>query len=158
MPEGDLKLDPRIGPFVTALLCERILEERDGVKTAVRIIDQLNRGAIGAPPPAVMEPFQQNLGLLIRLKAGIARGTQQVKTEIRNPSNEVIVTLNHPAPLAGPEDAGFDLVFNLMLEINQAGTWWFDIYIGQERWTRVPLRVVYLPQHVNVGQGHQAGH
>ncbi len=38
MPEQDLKNDPKTGPFVTALICERILEERDGVKTAVRII------------------------------------------------------------------------------------------------------------------------
>jgi hypothetical protein len=78
MPEGDLSLDPKLGPFVTALLCERIMEERDGVKSAIRIIDQLNRQAVGTPP-AKMEPFGYFLGLMIRLKAGAATFNADVK-------------------------------------------------------------------------------
>ena len=57
MPEPDLHIDPQIGPFISALLCERVLEEREGVKSAIRIIDQLNRQAGGTPPHATMESF-----------------------------------------------------------------------------------------------------
>ena len=148
MLESDLSLDPKIGPFVTALLCERVMEERDGVKSAIRIIDQLNRGAIGTPPPAIMEMFVHNLGLLVRLKAGAARGTIQVNVQIRKPSNKVFGEMSHPVHLPGPEDAGIDLVFNLNLKIDEVGTWWFDVLLNGERWTRVPLRVVYLPQEI----------
>lgn len=152
MPEGDLNFDPRIGPFVTALICERILEERDGVKSAVRIIDQLSRSALGTPPPPAMEPFIHPLGFLVRLKAGIARGTFQIHLKIRKPDNEIAHTMSHAVHLPGPEDAGTDLVFNLMMLFDAQGTWWFDVYVNDERWTQTPLRVIYLPQQSNMAR------
>ena len=45
--EPDLQHDPTLGPFLNALLCEKVLEEKDGIKTAVRILDQVNRSAVG---------------------------------------------------------------------------------------------------------------
>lgn len=154
MPEQDLKLDPRIGPFVTALLCERIIEERDGVKTLVRIIDQVNRQAAGQDPPSVMDPFPYTVGLLVRLKAGAARGTFQIHVKIRKPSNTLAVELSHAIHLPGPDDAGADLAFNLMMLLDEVGTWWFDVYVGEDKWMRIPLRVVYLPQQVSrIGGG-----
>src|SRR5262249_1116536 len=121
----------------------------DGVKTAVRIIDQLNRQATGTPPPAVMEPFTYSLGLMIRVKAGAARGTLQVRVKIRKPSNETAGELSHPIHLTAPEDGGVDIASNFPLLIDEAGTWWFDVYVNDEKWTRVPLRVVYLPHELN---------
>lgn len=145
MPEPELK-DTRLGPFITALLCERVLEERDGIKSAIRIIDQLNRNAVGDPPPPIMEPFTHLLGFMIRIKAGVARGTFQVNVQIRKPSNIIFTEVSHAVHLPGPDDAGHDLVFNMNLPIDEAGTWWFDVLLDGDRWTRTPLRVVYLPQ------------
>jgi hypothetical protein len=148
--EPEYKANPTLGPFLSALLCEKILEEKDGIKTAVRIIDQINRGAIsvGESPPSVMPPFEFPVGLLIRLKAGAARGMYIVNVRIIKPNNDSAGELNHPVHLPGPDDAGIDIVLNAVLTIDQVGTWWFDIYVGEERWTRVPLRVVYFPQTV----------
>ncbi len=149
-PEPEYKANPTLGPFLSALLCEKILEEKDGIKTAVRIIDQINRGAmgVGLSPPSVMPSFEYPIGLLVRLKAGAARGMYQVNVRIVKPSNESAGEINHPVHLPGPEDSGIDIVLNAVLSIDQVGTWWFDIYLNDERWTRVPLRVVYLPQTV----------
>ena len=147
MPEPELSVDPKLGPFISALLCERVLDERDGVKSAIRIIDQISRQAFGTLP-ATMESFSYFLGLIVRLKAGAARGTYQVDVQIRKPSNVIFAEMNQAVHLPGPEDAGQDLVFNMNLEIDEVGTWWFDVLLNGERWTRVPLRIVYLPQQI----------
>jgi len=149
-PEPEYKPNPSLGPFLSALLCEKILEEKDGIKTAVRIIDQINRGAMGVEqsPPSVMPSFDYPIGLLIRLKAGAARGMYQVNVRIVKPSNESAGEINHPVHLPGPDDSGIDIVLNAALSIDQVGTWWFDISVNGERWTRVPLRVVYFPHTV----------
>ena len=147
-PEQDLPPSPTLGPFLAAFICEKLLEERDGIKTAVRIIDQLNRQAVGSNPPSLMDPFVYPLSLVVRLKAGAARGTFPITVRIVKPNNEKAAELNNSVHLPGPDDAGVDFVLNMMLEINEVGTWWFDIYVRDERWMRVPLRVVYLPQSV----------
>jgi hypothetical protein len=47
--------------------------------------------------------------------------------------------------LPGPDDAGVDIVLNTIMKIDQVGTWWFDIYVNDERWVRLPLRwCIYL--------------
>lgn len=149
--EPDFKPDPTLGPFLNALLCEKILEEKDGVKTAVRIIDQVNRSTVGMgqAPPSTMDEFVFPIALLIRLKAGAARGTVPIKVKILKPNNTVAGDLTHPAHLPGPDDAGIDIVLNIVLKLDQVGTWWFDIFVDEARWMRVPLRVVYLPQSFN---------
>ena len=149
--EPDLKNDPTLGPFLNALLCEKILEEKDGIKTAVRIIDQVNRSAVGMgqAPPSVMDEFVFPVALLIRLKAGVARGMVSVKVKIIRPNNTTAGDLTHPVHLPGPDDSGVDIVLNVQLKIDQVGAWWFDIYVDELRWMRVPLRIVYLPQSFN---------
>jgi hypothetical protein len=147
-PEPDFKPDHKMGPFLNALLCEKILEEKDGIKSAVRIIDQVNRSmvGIGLPVPTIMEEFEFSIALLIRLKAGAARGTYQIKVQVKKPNNDDAGEMEHPVHLPGPDDAGIDIALNVQMKIDQVGTWWFDIFVNGERWMRLPLRVVYLPQ------------
>lgn len=147
-PEPDYKNNPMTGPFLNALICEKILEEKDGLKSAIRILDQLNRAVVGPNVTSAMEPFPYPISMLVRLKAGAARGIVQINVRILKPNNESAGELNHPVHLPGPEDAGFDIVLNVMMTVDQVGTWWFDIYVDDERWMRIPLRVVYFPRQV----------
>ena len=63
----------RRGPYLSAaFLCEKVLEEKDGVKSAIRIIDRVTRTAVGPNPPMEMEPFQYNIVLLLKFKSGLA--------------------------------------------------------------------------------------
>lgn len=157
-PEPDFQPEPTIGPLLqTAILCEKVLEERDGVKSAIRIIDQINRAAWGVTPPAMMEPFPYSIAMLLRLKAGAARGTYRIDVRIMKPSNEVAGTMSHPVYFPGPDDAGTDVVVNMQLQFDEAGTWWFEILVEDKRWMRVPLRIVYLPTKQPTGPGGPGG-
>lgn len=150
-PEPEFKPDPTIGPLLTdAMICEKVLEEKDGVKSAIRIIDQVNRTAVAPSPSQTMEPFDYPLSLLLRFKAGAARGTYKIDVRIVRPSNETAGTMSHPIHFPGPDDAGTDVVVNIMMRIDEAGTWWFEISVNDNRWMRIPLRVVYLPQQIKL--------
>ena len=46
------------GPYLAvAVFCEKVLVERDGVTSAIRLVDRVNRSAVGPESPEVMEPF-----------------------------------------------------------------------------------------------------
>lgn len=68
------------GPYLSAaVICEKVLEETNGVKSAIRMIDRITRTEIGPNPPPDMIPFEYNLCLLVKFKAGRARGVHSVK-------------------------------------------------------------------------------
>lgn len=135
------------GPFLSAaLLCEKVLEERDGVKSAVRIIDRVTRTVIGPSPPEEMEPFDWEGTLLIKLKSGWARGSYPLQVNLIKPSGESPVPLQHTVYFEGEEDRGVDIIGKMVIKFDQVGIYWFKIYLSGELLTQIPLRIIYMPQ------------
>ena len=137
------------GPYlVAALLCEKVLVERDGVKSAIRIVDRVNRTAAGLQPPDLMEPFDYELMLLISLKSGFARGPHRLRVEFVKPSQETVAPVDTTVNFEGDEDRGVDAVVVLKIRIDMTGIHWINVYLNDARLTRVPLRVVYTTQYL----------
>lgn len=135
------------GPFLSAaLICEKVLEEKDGVKSAVRIIDRVTRTVVGPSPPEEMEPFDYEATLLIRLKSGWARGSYPIRVDLVKPSGESPVPIQHTVYFEGEEDRGVDIVGNMRIRFDQTGIYWFKIYLAETLLTQIPLRVIYMPQ------------
>jgi hypothetical protein len=64
---------PPGGPYLqTAVLCEKVLQEQDGVLSLVRIVDRIISTALGPDPPEDMPPVAVNLTAVIVLKSGQA--------------------------------------------------------------------------------------
>ena len=63
------------GPFIcTALFCEKILKESDGVMTVVRIIDRFDvRGNTDE-----MQKIELNFTILLSIKSGDFRGRYEI--------------------------------------------------------------------------------
>jgi len=77
------------GPFLqAAFLCEQVLDEKDGVKSAIRIVDRLIRSVSAPEPPEVMEPFDYTTKMLLKFKSGSARGSQPLSIRLEKPSGE----------------------------------------------------------------------
>ena len=75
------------GPHLQmAVFCEKVLQEKDGVLSLIRIIDRINRTAAGPEAPEAMPPFDYQLTSVITLKSGNARGGVQVEIEPEGPS------------------------------------------------------------------------
>ena len=135
------------GPFlVCAITCEKVLEEKDGVKSAIRMIDRITRTVVGPSPPKEMEPFERELTLLIRLKSGSARGTYPLEIRLVKPSGESPPPLLQNVYFEGEEDRGLDIVANMRVKFDLTGVYWFHVYLDGVRLTQVPLRIIYMPQ------------
>jgi len=135
------------GPYLSAaLLCEKVLVEQDGVKSAIRIVDRINRTAAGPSPPSEMEPFDYDIVLLLRFKSGWARGVHIVKVQAAKPSGELMPEVINSVLFEGEEDRGVDIVGHMKLKLEQTGIYWIHIYLNDIRVTQIPFRVTYIPQ------------
>jgi hypothetical protein len=140
------------GPYLTvAVLCERVLQEQDGVLSAIRIIDRLIRVSAGPSAPGDMEPFSHVLAALVCLKSGQARGRFTLTIRAETPSGQQLDALSLPVQLGG-EDQGANLIINIPFTVEHEGLYWFDVMLEDELITRMPLRVIYQPHPASVGR------
>ena len=135
------------GPFLLcALTCEKVLEEKDGVKSAIRMVDRITRTAVGPSPPREVEPFEHDLTLLIKLKSGSARGAHDLEVRLVKPSGESPPPLMQTVYFEGEEDRGIDIVANMRIKFDLTGVYWFHVYLDGVRLTQIPVRIIYMPQ------------
>lgn len=135
------------GPYLTAaFLCERVLEEKDGVKSAIRIHDKVIQTASGTKFPDIMPPIPAAPTLFLSLKNGKARGKHVIKLILMKPDNTVASEQTISVNLAGADNNGTELVARLQVMLDQEGIYWFDVYYDEIRLTRIPWEVVYLIQ------------
>ncbi len=68
------------GPFITAaLFCEAVLDEKDNVKSLIRVIDRLLLQVTGIDAPEQMPPIQRSIVMAISLKSGQAVGPVPIR-------------------------------------------------------------------------------
>lgn len=150
----ETKMSFEEGPFLTAaFLCEKLLEEPGGVKSAIRIIDRVTRTVSGPYIIDKMEPFNFEMTLLIRLKSGWARGPFTLKIVFIKPSGESPPPMIHTIHFEGDEDRGVDIAGNIAVTFDFPGIHWFDVLLNEVRLTRIPFRVVYSPQVIQKRSG-----
>lgn len=134
------------GPYVqVAAFCERVLEEKDGVLSLIRVIDRIVHTATGAAAPREMQPFEYQLILVLMLKTGQARGAydlsvvRELPSGIREESQAPVFRVHFEAE----GDRGYNLVLQIQQVFEQEGLYWFDVLLDGQLLTRLPLRVVY---------------
>ena len=131
------------GPFIqAALICEKVLEEKDGVLSVIRVIDRLTH-AINAPSlPAELPQVTFPCVLLVMLKSGRARGRHQVEVAMEHPSGRRNQIISSSLQLEG-EERGANLVLRVGLTFDAEGLYWFDVILDDRLFTRIPFRMMY---------------
>ena len=128
------------GPYLcTAVFCEKILTESDGVNSLVRIIDRFTIS--GEQPDMPASNIQ--LTICIFLKAGDFRGPAEVRIEPVSPSGHKYPELKFHVNFEGDNDRGIGLTVGLRTTFKEAGLYWFDVRLDEQLITRMPLRLVY---------------
>ncbi len=129
--------------LAAAFLCERILHERDGVLTAIRIVDTFN---VTLPPnlPPDAKPAIQITGLLSFKKSSPGAEAEQHQAEIRlrTPSGR-----EHPPAVFDvffkPEQiAGANQIIQMNIGVEEFGLHWLDVLLDGEPITRIPFRLL----------------
>jgi hypothetical protein len=137
------------GPYVAlAVLCERVIEDKDGVLTLVRLIDRITVNAGGEDVPEELPPATYQFTAVIGFKSGSARGSYPVGIRPEAPSGQQLPTFTQTIHLEG-EDRGANLIVNFGLTVEMPGLYWIDVLFRDEVVTRIPLRVIYQPQRVS---------
>lgn len=143
----DSEFDLDGGPHLSAaVLCQHVLEEKDGVNSLIRMIDRLTitTGAVQAMPE-----FQATLLLYLSFKSGSAKGNYEAGVVFVNPEGEEEQRMTIPFFCEG-EERGNNIRVALNLSIKRPGLYWFNIFLADQMITRVPLRVI----HMKTAQGN----
>jgi hypothetical protein len=135
------------GPFINAaFFCEKVIEDKEGVLSAIRIVDRVINTAVGLDTPTAMPPMPVALTLVITLKSGAAKGRLDVRIAVERPSGLQSDLASALSVVLEGDDRGANLVMNLALTMTEEGLYWFDVYVEETLATRVPLRIVYQRQ------------
>ena len=141
--EREPSQQPEGGPYLqAAFFCERLLEEADGVLSAIRIVDTVTLQG-GSPSDA--ETATVNLTLLIAFKAGQARGTFDLVVEMEEPGrspSDAPVRHTQTILFDGADHGGVTVIMPLALVVDQESVPWFRASLDERLVTRLPLRVV----------------
>jgi|SRR5580698_3997335 hypothetical protein len=135
-------------PFVSAFLCEKILQEKDGINTAIRIVDIFNIAA-DAPPDAGVHFF----GFVSLKTAPVPDSKVTIRVAIVSPigTREYLPDApDQPYSLSVFEGdptvpTGLMLVFEINIIPKNLGTGYLEIEADGEVAVRLPFTIRRLP-------------
>lgn len=139
--------DPTQGPFVAvATFCEMVIEDKQGILSIIRMMDQLDVTAEGVGVPSDLPESRIALTCVITLKSGAARGRHEVAIVPHLPSGQQDdVAVRVPVTFEG-EHRGYNLIVRFEYVFHHEGTHWFEVMLdGTQHLTSIPLRIVYSP-------------
>ena len=117
-----------------AVLCERVLQEKDGVLSIMRIADRVTvTEPVGIDPGLVTVPLQMALGF---------RPSEPVEGElqlrVQDPSGGQTEPLKMGLLVRGAGE-GTNVIIPLTLNRPQTGVYWIEVVFAKQLLARVPL-------------------
>lgn len=123
-----------------SVLCERVLEEKDGSLSLIRLIDRLVITAEGTDLPKELPPSQVALIALMSWIDGL--GNYEAKIRVNFPDGNSLESPTFPFYLDSLDKVQNHIV-RMTLPIKRDGIYWFNFLLGDEVKGKVPLRVIY---------------
>ncbi|MDQ6948240.1 MAG: hypothetical protein M3256_18725 [Actinomycetota bacterium] len=140
---GELGFDT--GPYVSlSVFCEQAIEDKNGVLTIVRIIDQVTVSVADTNAPDEL-PLGSAIAttLVIALKARRALGKQKVQVIVEHPDGTRHDGPEMPVHLSPGPGGGANLILRTTLVLSTTGLYWADVLVNGRLVTRSPLEVRY---------------
>lgn len=133
------------GPYVAiACFCERVLQEQDGVLSAIRIVDQVKKREGTILP----EESTHAINILIVLKAGDFDWTGELEIRANSPSGKVTKKGEAKFPVELKRGKACNFIINTGVPLSEDGTYWYDVLFDNRLLTRMPMSVSVLePQN-----------
>lgn len=133
---------PNTKPLVVcATLCEKLMQEKDGVYSVIRIVD--NYLVDVTPPagtPAHVKP-RIDLTALVVLKSGDVVGERKIAIRMRAESGEIVFDGPKETADFGGAENGVTFQIGVQIDASRAGLYWFDVLCDDEALTSFPLRL-----------------
>jgi hypothetical protein len=129
-----------MGPFLTAaLFCEEARQDKDGFLSLSRIIDHI---VILGDDPNTMPPTQVVTTLVVIFRSGSFRGSSEITVSQLSASGASVLLFSFPTFFQG-DDQGAGVIARVGFVISEPGLHWFEVSLGGQPKTRIPLNVSY---------------
>ncbi len=140
-----------MGPWLQfAVICQTALTEAAGQVSIIRIFDRM----ILPGNTPTMQPQVVQLTLMVAFKSGSYSGTGKIGIQPYTPKETPLPPMEFQALFEGAE-RGTQLILPIGFPVSEDGLYWFDITVNGQRYTRVPLRLIYqqmvLPGQMGFG-------
>jgi hypothetical protein len=132
---------PLDGIYITAFFCRDIMEERDGVVTAIRLCElfQVSIPDGFTPQTTTFPPVE--IKAVLTFKSEVPRS---FRVSLRGiDPNGTILGMQHWKCQTLGNVHGNMILANIRVASNIAGVFWFDVLVDGELGTRMPLRVAH---------------
>lgn len=135
---------PQRGPYLkAALFCDQVIEGKDGVLSLIRVVDRLTRTIAGPEAPPEMPPVTHRMVAVLMLTSGHARGRHDIRLEVEPPDPTKRRDVWSGTIHFEGEDKGHNLVVSVDAQFEVEGLYWFNVYLEDQLFTRMPFRVLY---------------
>ncbi|SRR6266851_4893731 len=131
-----------------ALVCEKVLQEKDDVPSIIRIVDTFT---VTVPPdlPADAKSGIQITGFLAFKKASLSTEPEKhhVAIRVRSPSGKEGPLQRVDLLLKAEPFAGTNVTLNMSHPIGEFGLFWIDVFLDDEEEpiTQIPFRLLEAP-------------
>jgi hypothetical protein len=117
------------GPYLQAtLLCEKALQETDGVVSVIRIVD---RWFVSGPTEEMLQTAIQAT-MVLMFKSGFHRGPERLTITAITPRDErILPAMEIPVHFEGDEDRGINVLMPMLFPVHEPGIYWFG---GSTSW------------------------
>ena len=131
------------GPFLQmAVFCERVLQEKDGVISAIRIVDRFTQVVPPTSAQTVMVPMRLDVFVVIAIKSGDFKRKAELKITPKTPSGEEMPGFSGSVLLEGDE-RGVNVIIRYVFESKEEGVYWFDVELDGQSLTKMPLHIIH---------------
>ena len=125
-------------------ICERVLEEKDGVLSLIRIVDIFMITITGKEPPDQLLHGVKLLTIIMGWVGGL--GSHEAAFNIISPGGE---TQRSPQSWSFTLDAinrGHNIIVTLPVRIAKEGVYWIEFILNDQVKSRIPFQVLYKRQ------------
>ena len=139
--------------LAAALMCERVLEEKDQVLSIIRVVDNFYVRRAPKNLPKEAQPMASFVAVLAFKKsfAETSPIKHTVKLVLYGPSGEVVKTGQAEEAVISfvfeAEKTATNIVVNTLLSADDTvfGTYWYQVTVDGEESTRIPFRLLERP-------------
>lgn len=133
---------PERKPYLSAaFFCERVMEEKDGVLSAIRLVDTFTAHT---NLPAGTVPVVE-LTLVVSFKSDSPTPDKhEIGLRITSPSGKELAGTGIPPHMMITlhEEAGANVILRMRLAMNEAGRYWADVLVDGEVITKAPFKLL----------------
>jgi hypothetical protein len=140
-PSDDQTALPRI--FV-AVLCDRVMEEKDGVLSIVRIVDVFSADLASAPEGHAMRFTLHGL-LVLRDVFGDHMLTMKCRNPAGKESSAQDLEIKVPRDASSDGSSRVNILIQLPIVTRALGRYWLDVYFDGRLLVVLPFKLVQTP-------------